>query len=177
MNSLRHESSQAIVSQTLRVIATTCILGVYAFASSHKAPPIKPANQYAAFDTHPNEHVTIGIDPCNDPEKCSFFRLPYIQHGFIPVRVVITNDGDTALTLTDVRIQFISAANDKIPAADLELFGGKGLAKYHALGCRFGERIQKGDRVFFNSADVARQAGRVPCSICLPGATQHASSR
>jgi len=36
------------------------------------------------------------------------------------VRVVITNDGDTALNLTDVRIQFISAANDKIPAADVD---------------------------------------------------------
>ncbi len=120
MNSHRSETSQAIVSQTLRVIATTCILASCALANSHKAPPVKPANQYAAFDTHPSEHVTIAIDPCNDPDKCSFFRLPYIQHGFIPVRVIVTNDGDTALTLTDVRIQFISAANDKIPAADLD---------------------------------------------------------
>jgi hypothetical protein len=120
MNSHRHESSQAIVSQTLRVIALTCILAVTAMAADHKAPPVKPASQYAAFDTHPNEHVTIAADPCVEPEQCSFFRLPYVQHGFIPVRVIITNDGDTALTLTDVRIQFISAQNDKIPAADLD---------------------------------------------------------
>jgi len=117
MNSHR---SHAIVSQTLRVVATSCILCVSALAASHKAPPIKPANQYAAFEEHPQEHVTIAIDPCNDPDKCSFFRLPYVQHGFIPVRVIVTNDGDTALTLNDVRIQFISAANDKIPAADLD---------------------------------------------------------
>ena len=116
----RLELPQAIVSQTLRVIATACLLAASALGASHKAPPVRPANQYVAFDAHPNEHVSIAIDPCNDPDKCSFFRLPYIQHGFIPVRVVITNDGDTALTLTDVRIQFISAANDKIPAADLE---------------------------------------------------------
>lgn len=64
-----------------------------------------------------------------------------------------------------------------MPAADLGLFGGKGLAKYHAAGCRFGERIEKGDRVFFHSAEAARQAGRVPCSICLPEGTSHASSR
>jgi hypothetical protein len=117
MNSHR---SHAIVSQTLRVIATTCILAVCAAAADHKAPPVKPASQYAAFDTHPNEHVTIAIDPCNDPGQCSFFRLPYVQHGFIPVRVIVTNDGDSALTLNDVRIQFISAANDKLPAADLD---------------------------------------------------------
>jgi hypothetical protein len=120
MNSHRYETSQAIVSQTLGVIVTLCILAASALAADHKAPPVKPANQYAAFDAHPNEHVTIAINPCNDPDQCSFFRLPYVQHGFIPVRVIITNDGDTALTLTDVRIQFISAANDKIPAADLE---------------------------------------------------------
>ncbi|MEO6909389.1 MAG: hypothetical protein ABI158_00500, partial [Edaphobacter sp.] len=89
-------------------------------AANHKAPPVKPANQYAAFEAHPNEHVTIAADPCIDPAQCNFFRLPYIEHGFIPVRVVITNDGDVPLTLTDVRIQFISAANDKIPAADLD---------------------------------------------------------
>lgn len=120
MNSHRSESSHAILSQTLRVITTTCVLVTSVLAASHKAPPVKPANQYAAFDTHPNEHVTIAADPCVDPDQCSFFRLPYVQHGFIPVRVIITNDGDTALTLTDVRIQFISAENDKIPAADLD---------------------------------------------------------
>ncbi len=118
--SVSSASSQAIVSQTLRVLAIICILTSCALANSHKAPPVKPANQYAAFDTHPNEHVTIAADPCNDPDQCSFFRLPYVQHGFIPVRVIVTNDGDTALTLNDVRIQFISAANDKIPAADLD---------------------------------------------------------
>jgi hypothetical protein len=120
MNSHRYETSHAIVSQTLRVVAAIGILAATALGASHKAPPVKPANQYTAFDTHPNEHVTIAIDPCNDPDQCSFFRLPYIQHGFIPVRVIITNDGDAALTLNDVRIQFISAANDKLPAADLD---------------------------------------------------------
>ncbi len=120
MNSHRYETSHAIVSQTLRVVAAICILAATTQAASHKAPPVKSANQYIAFDTHPNEHVTIAIDPCNDPDQCSFFRLPYIQHGFIPVRVIITNDGDAALTLNDVRIQFISATNDKLPAADLD---------------------------------------------------------
>lgn len=82
-----------------------------------KAPPARPANQYAAFDAHPNEHVTIAAEPCDDPKDCSFFRLPYIQHGFIPIRVIITNDGDMALSLEEVRIQFISANRDVIPAA------------------------------------------------------------
>jgi hypothetical protein len=82
-----------------------------------KAPPVQPANQYAAFDAHPNEHVTVAAEPCDNTKDCDFFRLPYVSHGFIAVRVIFTNDSDTALTLDDARIQFISANNDKIPAA------------------------------------------------------------
>lgn len=99
---------------------TLCLLPPSAHARQKKAPPVKPASQYAAFDTHPNEKVTVAAEPCNDPKDCDFFRLPYIQHGFIPIRVVFTNDGDTALSLDDARIQFISANNDVIPAATLD---------------------------------------------------------
>ena len=95
-------------------------LAPVALAADKKAPPAKPANQYIAFDTHAKEQVTIAADPCDDPKNCDFFRLPYIQHGFLPIRVVVTNDGDRALTLDDVRIQFISANNDVIPAATPE---------------------------------------------------------
>jgi hypothetical protein len=86
-------------------------------AADKKAPPAKPAAEYAANETHPNEHVTIAAEPCDDPKDCPFFRLPYIEHGLLPIRVVITNDGDRALALDDARMQFISANNDKIPAA------------------------------------------------------------
>jgi hypothetical protein len=100
------------------VVTTACLLAAASFAADKKAPPAKPASQYAAFDAHPKEHLTVAADPCDDPKDCDFFRLPYIQHGFIPVRVVFTNDGDTPIALDDARIQFISANNDVIPAAN-----------------------------------------------------------
>jgi hypothetical protein len=101
----------------LLAMMVTPFFPTISYAADRKAPPVKPAGQYVAFDTHPNEHVTVAADPCDDPKDCSFFRLPYIQHGFIPVRVIFTNDGDTALSLDDARIQLISANNDVIPAA------------------------------------------------------------
>lgn len=106
-------------SLIFRIALTTCILAASTHAADKKAPPAKPANQYPAFDAHPNEHVAIAADPCDDTKDCPFFRLPYASHSLIPVRVIITNDSDTALTLDDARIQFISANNDKIPAATL----------------------------------------------------------
>jgi hypothetical protein len=105
----------------LVLVTTACLLAAPLHAEKKKtAPPAKPAAQYAAFDTHPSEKVTVAADPCDEPRDCDFFRLPYIQHGFIPIRVVFTNDGDTALSLDDARIQFISANNDVIPAATLD---------------------------------------------------------
>lgn len=89
----------------------------YAVAADKKAPPPKPASQYDAFDAHEKEQVTIAADPCDDPAECKFFRLPYVQHGLMPIRVIITNDSDRALSLDDARLQFISANNDVIPAA------------------------------------------------------------
>ena len=107
--------SRLVVAATL---ALTCVLPAH--ASDKKAPPAKPAAEYPANDAHPNEHVTIAIDPCDNQKDCDFFRLPYVAHSLIPVRVIITNDGDTAITLEDARMQFISVDNDRIPAADLE---------------------------------------------------------
>ena len=105
-------------------------------AADKKAPPAKPAKEYVAFDTHPTEHVSIAADPCTDPKQCDFFRLPYIQHGFLPVRVVVTNDGDKALSLDDVRIQFISENKDVLPAANLEDINRRLFSKRSAQGTR-----------------------------------------
>jgi len=118
---------------SILLVISFCFFGAAAFGADKKAPPAKSADQYAAFDAHPNEKVTVAADPCDDPKDCDFFRLPYVQHGFIAVRVIFTNNSDTALSLDDARIQFISVNNDKIPAAtddDLQrrLFSTKGTA-------------------------------------------------
>jgi hypothetical protein len=117
----------------LLLVTILVLLAPASNAADKKAPPAKPASQYLAFDAHPNEKVTVAADPCDDPKDCSFFRLPYLQHGFMPIRVVFTNDSDAPLSLDDARIQFISANNDKIPAAtddDIQrrLFSTKGAA-------------------------------------------------
>jgi hypothetical protein len=88
-----------------------------AFAANKSAPPAKPAAEYPAHDTHADEQVTVAADPCLEPKNCSFFRVPYLEHGFLPVRVIFTNDSDRAISLDDARIQFISGDNDKIQAA------------------------------------------------------------
>jgi hypothetical protein len=99
------------------IVAALVFLVPSAVRASDKSSPAKAAAEYPDADTHPAEHVTIAAEPCDDPKQCSFFRLKYIEHGLLPVRVIITNDSDHALSLDDARMQFITAANDKIPAA------------------------------------------------------------
>jgi hypothetical protein len=121
---------------TLRKLAPLAILlplAAYAGDKPRPAPPVKPAKEYAVNETHPNEKVTIAADPCADSDDCKFFRLPYVSHGFLPVRVIITNDRDQPLQLDEVRIQFFPAGGGKEAAAtddDLNrrLFHGKDAA-------------------------------------------------
>jgi hypothetical protein len=94
-----------------------CLPLIARAADKKSAPPARPASEYPAHDAHPDEHLTVAAEPCDDPKACPFFRLPYIQHGLLPIRVIFTNDGDRAISLDEARMQFISAANDKIPAA------------------------------------------------------------
>lgn len=123
-------------SRSALLLTASLLCSLAAQAADKKAPPANPAVQYIAFDTHATEHVTVAADPCTDPKACDFFRLPYIQHGFIPVRVIVTNDSDHALTLDDVRIQFISANHDILPAATLEDINRRLFTTRSALGTK-----------------------------------------
>ena len=98
----------------IAVLLTFCTV---AFAADHTPPAAGKATDYAAFDAHTNEHVTIAAEPFDTQEKAKFLRVEYLKYGFMPVRVVITNDSDKAINLTDARIQFMTAAGDRIPAA------------------------------------------------------------
>jgi hypothetical protein len=115
--SAHHIPRRSHVAALLPIIAAAFLCLPVCAADHRSATPPKPAAQYPANDTHPGERLTIAADPCDDPKLCSFFRLPYIQHGLLPIRVILTNDGDRALQLDDARFQFISAAGDTLPAA------------------------------------------------------------
>jgi hypothetical protein len=88
-----------------------------AWAAGH-APKANPASEYADVDSHANERVSIAADPFDTEERTKFFRLDYLKHDLLPVRIIVTNAGDRPVSLDDVRIQFLSAENDRLPAAN-----------------------------------------------------------
>jgi hypothetical protein len=85
-------------------------------AADKAPPPAQPATTYADADTHAKEHVSIAAEPF-DLNKASFFHLNYPAYGIMPIRMIITNNGDKPISLSEARIDFIDQAGDKIPAA------------------------------------------------------------
>jgi hypothetical protein len=49
------------------IAALLCLVPAAAHAADKKAPPAKPASEYAANDSHPTEQVTVAAEPCDDP--------------------------------------------------------------------------------------------------------------
>jgi hypothetical protein len=107
-------------SSILFLLGCLLVLNGRFAAAEHAPPPPGIASSYPAFDAHPDEHVTIAADPFNTPSKASFLRVEYLNLGFLPIRVIITNDGDKPISLDQARIHFIPSSGDKIPAAEPE---------------------------------------------------------
>jgi hypothetical protein len=83
-------------------------------------PPAGVASAYPAHEAHENEKVTIAVDPFTSAEKASSFKVKYKNYGFLPVRLIITNDGDKPLMLQDMKVYLVTAGKDKIEPATRE---------------------------------------------------------
>src|SRR5271168_355125 len=114
-----------IVPVTRRFLMASLFCGLLLLCThlaeaEHAPPPANAASSYPSFETHADEHVTIAADPYNTKEKVSCFRIDYLKYGFMPIRIIVTNDGDKPINLEQARIHFITASGDKIPAAEPE---------------------------------------------------------
>lgn len=95
-------------------------LALPAVARDHTPPPVQPATSFAAVEIHPEEHVAIAAEPYDTKEKESIFRVDYLGHDVMPIRLIVTNTGDRPISLRDARILFETAAGDRIQAAEPE---------------------------------------------------------
>jgi hypothetical protein len=97
------------------VLAALCIA---AFAAKEFAmPEAKPARTYPAHDDHTDEKVAVGVDPYDVPEKAQIFTVKWAEEGYLPVFLVVTNDGDQPVSLAGMQTQLITSHRDKISAA------------------------------------------------------------
>ena len=95
-------------------------LALPALAADHTPPAVQPASSFAAVEVHDKEKVAIAAEPYDTKEKESLFRVDYLAHGVMPIRLIVTNLGDKPISLRDARILFLTASGDKIQAAEPE---------------------------------------------------------
>jgi hypothetical protein len=95
-------------------------LALPAMATDHTPPPVQPATAFAAVEVHDDEKVAIAAEPYDTRERASIFRVDYLGHGIMPVRLIVTNNSNRPISLRDARILFMTAAGDKIQAAEPE---------------------------------------------------------
>jgi hypothetical protein len=106
---------------TLRAIPLCLLwLALPAVATEHTPPPVQPATTFADVEVHDGEKVAIAAEPYDTREKAAIFRVDYLGHGVMPIRLIVTNNGNRPISLRDARIVFLTAAGDKIPAAEPE---------------------------------------------------------
>jgi len=86
-------------------------------------PQATHAKTYPARETHGDEGVSVAIDPFDLPNKTSVFKVKYKEHGFLPVRIIISNDSEKTVMLDDLTVDYITGNRTKLePATQDDLY-------------------------------------------------------
>jgi hypothetical protein len=95
------------------------LLSIAAWAGKNFVmPTAQPAKNYPAHDAHTDEGVTVGLDPYDMADKAEIFTVKYRDVGYLPIFVVITNDGDQTISLHNMKAQLVTTDRTKISPAD-----------------------------------------------------------
>ncbi|MGC2195453.1 MAG: hypothetical protein WA628_12320 [Terriglobales bacterium] len=103
----------AIFVLVVSFLASVGILLAKEFAK----PAAKPAKTYPLHDEHADEGATAAVDPYDNAEKAQIFNVKWNEEGFLPIFLVVTNDGDQPISLAGMQAQLITGHRYKIPAA------------------------------------------------------------
>jgi hypothetical protein len=97
------------------------VLSATARSEKVRVPPApRSAQTYEMQDPHSKEHVTIAAEPGDTKDPRPATRLDYYGHQLMPIRIIVTNDSEFAVTLDDARIHVITADNTILDAATLD---------------------------------------------------------
>jgi hypothetical protein len=92
-------------------------------AKDFSMPRVQPAASYPAHDYHSKEKITVALDPYDTQEKAKIFVVPYRDEDLLPVLLVITNDSDQPLELSEIKAQLVTADGDKLsPASEDDVY-------------------------------------------------------
>jgi hypothetical protein len=98
-------------------LIASLLLAVAALAKDKKTfdpPSAYHANSYPARTYDEQNHITLAADPYDSPDKATIFAGDYASSGLMPIRLIISNDGDAPIALTDLKVEFVTVKRDKL---------------------------------------------------------------
>jgi hypothetical protein len=109
------------LTRTARLASAALLAALAAGAMAYTdPPPVKDATAYPAVDVHAKEQVAVAAEPFDTRDKCKIFSVDFLKYDFLPIRIIVTNQGDHPVSLNDARIYFIDASGNRIQAAEPE---------------------------------------------------------
>ena len=101
------------------VVATIALVPLLCLAAKEFVMPrAQPAKTYPAHDEHPSEAIAVGVDPYDLAEKTTIFSVRYSEIGFMPIFVVVTNDGSQPVELSGMKAQLVTVNRTKLAPAN-----------------------------------------------------------
>jgi hypothetical protein len=92
-------------------------------AKEFSMPKAQPAFSYPAHDHHSNENVTVGLDPYDTTPKANIFVVHYRELYLLPIMLVVTNDSDQPVQLSEIKAQLVTGDGNKLsPATEDDLY-------------------------------------------------------
>jgi hypothetical protein len=119
------------------LFTVTCALwcgSLQAKDKPRKPTPPADAKTYTLHEAH--EGITVAAEPGDTKETRPDTRLDYFHHGFLPLRVIVTNDTAQPLSLDDARILFVARDNYTRNAATDDDLARRMFSKKYAEGSR-----------------------------------------
>jgi hypothetical protein len=105
----------AVAIASIALIPLLCLA-----AKEFVMPQAQPAKTYPAHDQHPLEAFAVAVDPYDLAEKTTIFSVHYSELGFLPIFVVVTNDGSQPVELAGMKAQLVTVNRTKLSPATQE---------------------------------------------------------
>jgi len=107
----------------LAILASAFAVLAFTGDKPFSPPPAAHAKTYPFFEAHDDESVSIAIDLYDTPEKAALFKVKYREIGFIPIRLIISNDSANTLMLDSIKVEYVTGDRVKLqPATQDDIF-------------------------------------------------------
>lgn len=81
------------------------------------SPVAHHAKTYPANEEQPNEHLAVAADPYDLADKADIFTVNYKDAKFLPVLLILSNDGDQPISLSGMKVELITVDKEKLAVA------------------------------------------------------------